>query len=549
MSLIRKIYLVSSFVFLYTGLFGQTDCSTNELIVQFNSTGHINRLLSAYTSNSDIHVKKVLFKEGNICLLSIPDDGDPNAWIENLKRDGFVKYAIRNCKVEFRNQNLPNDELFNTQYYLDLIGVTDVWALTKGGFTATGDTIVIAIPDEGFDVNHPDLLDNLYINKREIPGNGIDDDENGYIDDYIGYYPRLNNDKHPVNTHGTSVAGIIGAKGNNGIGVTGINWNVKLMYLSVGTIADIIKGYEYIYNSRKLYNETNGEKGAFVVASNSSFGYSAFPSSKPDLLMWCEMYDVMGSVGILSVGATTNENVDVGVVGDVPSGCESDYLIVVTSSGEYDGLGLVPRGFNNKYVDLSAPGERLVTTGVVSNQSNYTSSFGANSGASPMVTGAIGLLASLPFEDFAKRLKEEPAQSALYLKEIILSTVKPLAPFQGRTLTEGRLDVKKAMEKIAEEYGFVFSYNFAFNSVFPNPCCQDGKLYFTFENLDFETNELEIYNMQGVRIYHQDYRPLDYVGGYPYVDLNSANVPYYVPLVLVMRRDARMDAKLFIRYK
>lgn len=546
---LRQINILLLILSVHFNLFSQADCTTNELIVQFDSAVQKNKLLMAYASQQEVEIKDVLFKEGNICLLSIPEGADPDIWLEDLKREGYVKYAMRNCPVEFRNREIPNDELFNTQYYLELLGVVDVWALTRGGVTAIGDTIVIAVPDEGFDINHPDLLDNLYFNRREIPGNGIDDDGNGYIDDYLGYHPRTNNDQHPVNTHGTSVAGIIGARGNNEIGVTGINWNVKLMYLSVNFIADIIKGYEYIYTMRKLYNETNGEKGAFVVASNSSFGYSAFPSSSPDLLMWCEMYNVMGSVGILSVGATTNHNLDVGVVGDLPSNCDSDYLIVVTSSGEYDGIGIVARGYNNRDVDLSAPGERIVTTGISGNQSNYTSSFGGTSGATPMVTGAIGLLASLPFEDLGEKLRNEPSASALYLKEVILSTVKPLAPFESRTVTGGRLDVKRAMEKIAGEYGFILSNKFVFTGVYPNPCCKDGKLYFTFENLDFEVNDIEIYNAQGVRIYRQEYRPLDYVGGDPYVDLNKANVPYYVPLVLVMRRHARIDTKLFIRYK
>src|SRR5690606_6910037 len=112
-----------------------------------------------------------------------------------------------------------------------------------------------------------------------------------------------NGDIYSNQSHGMLVNGMVGAKGNNEQGVTGINWNVKIMNIRLRDIkeSDVIKAYEYVLSQRKRYNATNGEEGAFVVATNSSWGID---QGKPeDAPMWCEFYDSLGVHGILSCGA------------------------------------------------------------------------------------------------------------------------------------------------------------------------------------------------------------------------------------------------------
>src|SRR5690625_7976435 len=104
--------------------------------------------------------------------------------------------------------------------------------ITTGGKISNTKDIEIGEIDDGFQVDHPDLADNIFINHGEIPGNGIDDDGNGYIDDYKGWNFEENNDSLDVGNNGNPVAGIIGAQGNNGIGSAGINWDVKCMAVS-----------------------------------------------------------------------------------------------------------------------------------------------------------------------------------------------------------------------------------------------------------------------------------------------------------------------------
>jgi subtilisin family serine protease len=145
-------------------------------------------------------------------------------------------------------------------------------AITTGGLTVQGDTIVVAVIDCGADITHEDL--NFWKNYLEIPGNGIDDDTNGYVDDFDGWNAQSQTGVITSCSHGTHVSGIIGAIGNNTTGVVGVNWNVKIMPVQPSSTNEalVVAAYTYVYNMRRLYNQTNGAKGAFIVATNSSFG-------------------------------------------------------------------------------------------------------------------------------------------------------------------------------------------------------------------------------------------------------------------------------------
>ena len=401
-----------------------------------------------------------------------------------LKALPMVKLAQENHIVSKRN-TVPNDPNYvsqwqykNTSQNGGTVGVDLdaelAWDVTTGGITPNGDTIVIAIVDAGFQLNHPDLVDNLWVNSSEIPSNGIDDDNNGYVDDYYGWNPANNSDNVGVDSHGTAVAGIVGAKGNNGIGVTGVNWNVKMMVLSygAGNEADVVQSYLYILKARRLYNETDGTKGAFVVATNSSFGLdNTFANQAP---IWCAMYDSLGVAGIISAGATTNSNKNVDVTGDVPTTCPSPYLIAVTNVKNNDEKEFLA-GYGVEHIDIGAFGSTVYTT---TNNSNY-SAFGGTSGATPHVAGAVGLLYSTPSPILSNLAVSDPSNATLLVKQILIEGSEDNTNLQGITVSGKRLNLNGVIQNYLE-----LDTNSCYSSVNVSASLiPEGDVLFNWENL------------------------------------------------------------------
>ena len=163
----------------------------------------------------------------------------------SLYEDIGAKNSSANFKVGFDSTSyyeealVPNDSLFSRQWHLINTGQAggtdnqDIFAPEAWKIRSTSPKVIVAVIDGGIELTHPDLDDNLWVNTKELYGNGIDDDKNGYIDDIVGWNFAAKSNKPRANNHGTHVAGIIGAEGNNGIGTTGITWDTQLMSLDV----------------------------------------------------------------------------------------------------------------------------------------------------------------------------------------------------------------------------------------------------------------------------------------------------------------------------
>lgn len=376
--------------------------------------------------------------------------------LEAIRLDQNIAIAQFNHLVEPRS-TVPDDPQFDQLWYFLNVGQSGgtinedldadlAWDIAKGGVTASGDTIVVCVVDDGFSLTHADFAGNVWVNRGETPGNGKDDDGNGYIDDYRGWNFLRNNDNISNNgNHGTEVAGIIGARGNNGIGMTGVNWNVKLMIVggdnTPGTEAQVIAAYSYPLTMRKRYNNSNGGQGAFVVATNSSWGSpNTFARDAP---LWCAMYDSLGAQGILNVGATANTNVNVDEKGDLPSTCPSDYLIVVTNINS-KGVLVQEAGYGIQNVDIATFGENVWTTKKPDNYGYVT----GTSFAAPQVTGAIGLLYSVPCAGFAALYKSDPKTAAILMRQYILQGITPKGGLANFVATGGRLNLFAAVQQL-----------------------------------------------------------------------------------------------------
>jgi subtilisin family serine protease len=370
--------------------------------------------------------------------------------LEDIKAHPYVELAQFNHFIEQR-ELIPNDNFFDLQWNMHNTGQSggmadadidgpEGWDLGTSGVTATGDTIIIAVVDDGFDLDHEDLK--FWKNYHDIPGNGIDDDTNGYIDDYDGWNAYNNSGNIIEKDHGTHVTGIAAAQGNNAKGVIGVNWNVKVMPVAASSTTEAIAvaGYAYVHEMRSLFNETGGAKGAFIVSTNSSFGANGMPEDFP---IWGSMYDSLGIVGVLSAGATKNANLNIDEVGDIPTAFPSNFLITVTNTTD-DDVKSEYAGYGPTTIDLGAPGTSVYST-------RQTNSYGYKTGTSmstPHVAGAVAYLFSVADAGFMTAYHNDPAGMALVIKQYILDGTDPLPSLQGITVSGGRLNIYKAAQQM-----------------------------------------------------------------------------------------------------
>jgi serine protease len=304
----------------------------------------------------------------NVIRIEFSDIHSVDGMLAALNQDPNVVYAER---VPLLHKTVtPNDPSYNpsTQWNLFQVNASQAWAISTGS-----PNIRVAIVDDAIQINHPDLQPSIWTNVNEVPGNGIDDDGNGYIDDINGWdvATGTNNPNPPNNTfdHGTHVAGIAGARTNNGIGVASIGHNIRLIAVKATTSASFVThGYEGVIYSVAA--------GAHVI--NMSWGGSGFSTTAQNIINYAS------NQGVVLVAAAGNDNVSSVFY---PAGYSQVIAVASTTFGD------AKSGFSNfgSWIDISAPGSAIYSTIV-------GSSYGTKQGtsmASPMVAGLAGLMLSL----------------------------------------------------------------------------------------------------------------------------------------------------------
>lgn len=335
---------------------------------------------------------------------------------------------------------IPNDPLFTKLWGLNNIGQNpeaDINATAGWGIKQESASIKVAVIDTGIDWGHPDLVDNIWQNSGEDadgdghvmewiegqwvfdPGdeNGIDDDNNGYVDDFVGW-DFYNNDNNPYddNGHGTHVAGTIGAKGNNGIGVAGVTWNVQMAGLKFlsgrggGRNSDAIAAVNYAVNM-----------GMHI--SNNSWGGGNYSTS---------LYNAIqngANQNHLFIAAAGNNGFNTDITPIYPAAYNLDNIVSVTATDSIDNLAHFSN-YGATTVDLGAPGTKILSCF----PNNSYRELSGTSMATPHVTGACALL-----------MEQYPNTPYADLKDILLSTVDPIPALTGKTLSEGRLNLCKLL--------------------------------------------------------------------------------------------------------
>ena len=428
-----------------------------ELIVRWTGRAHVPPDATARTLSPSL----------GIDLLRFPTAARAAAARKQLATSPAVLAVEPDRKVRFRND--PNDPRYDQQATLVRAGFPRAWQQTTGGRTADGRPIVVAILDAGFDEDHEDLRENVWTNPGEIPGDFVDNDGNGLTDDTRGWNFAGNSADHPPHLHGTGVAGILGARGNNGRGVSGTNWDVQLMLLSVSRVSEIILAYEYVLDQRRRYNASGGREGAFVVATNASFGVEG--AHCREYPVWAGLYDELGQQGILTAASTANRSWDVDANGDMPTTCTSEFLLGVTNVNEDDRL-YRSSGFGRSSVDLAAPGEGSLTT----RPGGGYGTFGSTSAAAPLVSGAIALLYALPDPALGQRALDDPAGAARLVRDAVLGGVTPAPALRFRTVTGGILNVGESLHLLSQALGTTLLDGLSVESVAPNPAADRATL-------------------------------------------------------------------------
>jgi len=263
----------------------------------------------------------------------------------------------------------------NDFYYSSLYGMSRISAPTAWDYSTGDGDFVVAVIDSGVDYNHPDLAANMWRNPGETAGDGIDNDGNGIVDDVFGANFAGANNGNPFddNGHGTHVAGTIGAIGNNGTGVVGVNWNVKIMALKFlsasgsGSTSDAIEALNYAVS-----------KG--VKVSNNSWGGGGYSTALFNAIQAAQ------NAGHIFVAAAGNSNINIDTTPSYPASYNLANVVAVASTTSSE----VRSSFSNygtNTVDIAAPGSSILST----TPNNTYSTFSGTSMASPHVAGAIAL--------------------------------------------------------------------------------------------------------------------------------------------------------------
>jgi Zn-dependent metalloprotease/subtilisin family serine protease len=358
-------------------------------------------------------------------LVSLEDESHTmlRTAIDAIRHQSGVLYVEPNY---IRTLNaIPDDASFGSLYGLHNTGQTGgtpgadidavkAWETHKG----SGST-VIGVIDTGIDYLHPDLADNIWVNPGEIPGNGIDDDGNGYVDDVHGY-DFINNDSDPMDghSHGTHVAGTIAARGNNGMGVVGVNWQASLMAIKIFSDGGST-------NDATILNAVAYANAMGVKVTNNSWGGGPFSQSLKDII---NDGAVNGYLFIAAAGNNYGNNNDTSPQYPASYDCEN---IISVASTDHNDLMSSFSNYGATSVDLAAPGSNVYST---TPSGNYGSKSGTSM-ATPHVAGAAGLLMSY-----------NPSLSGAEIKQILLEAVDIIPSVSGKVLSNGRLNVANAIE-------------------------------------------------------------------------------------------------------
>jgi subtilisin family serine protease len=413
-----------------------------EIIIQLSEIGKISskeQVDRIRTSLSAFGIKRLRFlqTDSKLLVMKIADDEELESAINKLEALPGVVFAEPNYKLKALNSSnsktgMPNDPMFEKNWSLLNVGQlirsskrgkigadVNVLPLWSQGITGSK-KIIVGVIDTGVDWNHEDLKENIYTNPGEagvLASNGKDDDNNGFVDDVHGWNFQNNTNKSTDdNHHGTHCSGTIGAVGNNGIGIAGVNWNTSILPIKFldkngsGDAVDAIEGINYAV-----------KMGAKVL--NNSWGGGGYSKALRDAI------EKANKKNVIFVAAAGNDGSNNDVSPAYPASYEVANVISVAATNSLDEKA----SFSNyglKTVHIAAPGEDIYST-FPNNQYGYLS---GTSMAAPHVAGIVALMLSV-----------NPKLTPLEIKESLISSAQLIAELKNFVLAHGRVNVFNAI--------------------------------------------------------------------------------------------------------
>ena len=404
----------------------------DQLVVRFATTASA----AARTTSLKALGAKVLFTfKSGAQQLQLPTKGDDRRLLVLAKALAATKsvLSVEANTILHADATIPNDPDFPKLYGLHNDGSTggvsgasihaaEAWDVTTGS-----KNVVVGVIDTGVDYTHPDLKDNMWTNPGETgldaaghdkATNGIDDDGNGYIDDWHGW-DFANNDNDPMddNNHGSHVSGTIGGHGNDGVGIVGVNWNVSIVGIKFltgagsGSLVDAVKAIEYA-------------TALGVTLTSNSWGGGGYSDTMEAAIQ------AANAKGILFVAAAGNDGLNNDVEPHYPSSYPEDNIIAVAATDNKDAMADFSC-FGKKTVDVAAPGVGIWS----SIPGGKYDTISGTSMAAPHVSGLAALIKA-----------RYPAASAAQIKARILNTADPVLAMAGKSVTGGRVNAFNALE-------------------------------------------------------------------------------------------------------
>lgn len=387
------------------------------------TTAHADQYIIGFKDHSRAKQNLQLLRDADLKVIDqIPQLGafvvdstsdDPS--LTKIQKSNEVAYAEKSITIHLA-ETKPNDTSYKKQWHHKNIVSEKAWDKSTGS-----SEVLVAVIDTGISLNHPDLKNNIWVNAKEIAGNNIDDDGNGFVDDVKGWdFANKDNNPEDDHSHGSHCAGLIGAEGNNKTGVAGVNWKIKMMALKM-------------FKGSGAGSDADGAKAIVYAADNGAKIISASWGGEETASVLYDAINYARQKGVLFVAAAGNNRSNADRKQFYPSGYNLPNIISVGASTSGNGVAEFSN-YGLHSVHIASPGLNIFSTSV---KATYETMSGTSM-ATPIAAGVAALA-----------LAVKPDLSMTDLRNAVLNSAAPMKNWKTKAATGGLVQASTAVLQLA----------------------------------------------------------------------------------------------------